>query len=553
MLSYSFGSFGAVLSAAYQPYAKDYQPYADVLSNGFMRLLYIGLLAYFILTVIKIAAQWKEIRLPKYFFFIVLSMFAWNAVSVLRFFVDDEPSIYILSFLPLVFGLLFIFSVCFFALRFYNHGIFIRPGLLTASLVFPAMTLFNIFHGHNELFGRGGYNIIRTDPIVVTENLFYVHGRFGPWFYVTVGLGLLFVVLMPFFTIFQHIKLPKIYHAPSEKLVTGTLVISIGFIINFINSLNGRETLPVDIALIFAVLSLRFFYSATLGTQGLIFLSQARDDVIQHLDQCVFFLNEEGTIIFRNDNAVQRFEELQFSGNSYPALLKRLIESSVDYEELPDEEGGTDYHFEAGGKKSTFNLREKPILDKKGRQIGMYAVYSDVTENRELIRRLEVGAGRDVLTGLNNRAMMESLKSELDTLDNLPLAVIMADLNDLKVTNDQHGHQAGDIMLRVCGEALSEKCPPTAQVGRIGGDEFLILLPKTDITEAERVTSAINAHLEKIKDYPYNIRVAMGCGVKNTADEDLSAAMQDADSTMYAMKRQMKGGAEIRNAQTKLI
>jgi diguanylate cyclase (GGDEF)-like protein len=531
----------------------DFTPFHQIFSNGMMLTVYGGLLVYFVLTGIKILANWKNVRLPNYLILIMASAFLWNTTSLLPFILQDESLIYIFSLLPYVFISVYVISIFFFVMRFYDQGVFVRRSFVIAISIFPVMTVVNIILGHMDYFGGRGFNLIRVDPYISTEGLNYVYGNLGQWHNLISLATQLIVYSLVIVAVTQHLKLPRIYRAPSEKLMAGIIMLAAGMIAFVLNAAGRGETVPVNFLLIASIFSTRFFYRATLGTQGLIFLSQARNDVIQHISQSILFLNEDENIIFKNNYASEWLAGLNYAGSSFPRLLERLAETSTECEKLSDEESGTDYHFDAGGRKSVFNLRQKPIHDKKGRQIGMYVIYSDVTENRELIRRLEVGAGRDVLTGLNNRSMMESLKRELDILDNLPLSVIIADLNDLKKTNDEHGHQSGDIMLRVCGEALSEKCPPTAQVGRIGGDEFLILLPKTAKLEAQEIIEGIREHLKAIDDYPYKIVMAMGFGVKDTADKDLSVTMEEADKEMYADKKKIKGGAEIRNMDTKLI
>jgi diguanylate cyclase (GGDEF)-like protein len=109
-------------------------------------------------------------------------------------------------------------------------------------------------------------------------------------------------------------------------------------------------------------------------------------------------------------------------------------------------------------------------------------------------------------------------------------------------------------MLRACGEALSsEKIPPTSQAGRIGGDEFLMLLPNTGKMEAESVMEEIRAYLDSIEGYPYKIVMSLGTAVKTHEDDDIMAVMEEADMAMYKNKKLLKGGAEIRNTETILV
>ena len=530
-----------------------FEGYAQVLSNGMMKILYVGLFLLLAFPVTKMLPNRKSVRLPIHLFLIILNVFLWSVISIARYFVTGREAVYITSLLTYsspMFTLIFMLS---FTLYFHNLNALFKRHILLICEIFPLVSVINIL-----ILGlpsvadpERGINLIKTNPYVSTENLNYVFGNFGPWFYVQLFISAAFTFSMVAVALIQHLKLPKIYRAPSEKLMIGTFWVGAGMIATLFNATGSAdmkpERLPLDFALIFCIVSVPFFYRATLGNQGLVFLSQARNDIIQHLDQSILVLDEESNIIFKNKKAVEWLTGFQFSSASYPSLTESLAAVPKKYEKLPDEEGGSDYYFDVKGESKVFNLREKPIYDKRNRQIGTYVIYSDVTENRALIQRLEVGAGRDALTGLHNRSMMESLKKELDKPESLPLAILICDVNDLKLTNDVHGHQSGDIMLRVCGEALVERCPPTAQSGRIGGDEFLVLLPQTGKTEAEAVIASIREYLKGIEDYPYKITMAMGCGIKKSENDDIQTALIEADEAMYENKKEIKGAENIRN------
>lgn len=109
----------------------------------------------------------------------------------------------------------------------------------------------------------------------------------------------------------------------------------------------------------------------------------------------------------------------------------------------------------------------------------------------------------DPLTGLLRRpALDDILKSLADesSAAELPTSVLYVDLDRFKMFNDQHGHDAGDVLLREIGELLLATCPPPAHVCRHGGDEFAVLLDSTGFwsakRKAEEICEAIRAHAE---------------------------------------------------------
>lgn len=526
--------------------------FEEIFSNFVMLFFYAAFLVFYVVSLVKIYINRRNVRLLPQLSIVLGTVLVWIVVTLLRFTVADDRFIYIFSMLPYALSAFALIAALFLIMRFHNLGVFCQKHILSVCLIVPVMTLVVIYLGYLGTFTDGGMNLIRLEPRIISQHLNYVLGDFGPWHYIRATITDLFAILIFIIAFSQHFMLPKIYRKPSGQMIVGVSFILTGVLITRLNLASG-ESLPVDFLLIGFIMSIRFLYKSTLGNQGLVFLSQARNDIINHLDQCILILDEEKNITYQNRKASEWLSRLGVRNKSYLSLIELLTQTAVQCEKQSDEESGTDFSFDIDGDSRTYNLREKAVLDNRKRQIGTYVVYSDVTENRALIQRLEVGAGRDALTGLHNRGMMEYLKTELDKPESMPLSVVICDLNDLKKTNDTHGHQQGDIMLRVCGEVLSTRCPPVAQAGRIGGDEFLILLPQTTQQEADDLISMINSHLRMIDEYPYKITMAMGSGVKETADQDLSIAMIAADEAMYENKKLIKGTSRDKAGSTVLI
>src|SRR6056297_940952 len=99
---------------------------------------------------------------------------------------------------------------------------------------------------------------------------------------------------------------------------------------------------------------------------------------------------------------------------------------------------------------------------------------------KEKIDRIEYLSLHDHLTGLYNRRYMEDSIDRLDTLRNLPFTIMVLDVNGLKLTNDAFGHAMGDKLLVSVANMMKNICRKDDILGRMGGDEFMILLPKTN-------------------------------------------------------------------------
>ncbi len=165
--------------------------------------------------------------------------------------------------------------------------------------------------------------------------------------------------------------------------------------------------------------------------------------------------------------------------------------------------------------------------------------------------RLTESATYDPLTGLLRReAIFEELERELEraTRHDRPLAVAMADLDHFKAINDQHGHLAGDLVLKRVARLFSQTLRATDFAGRYGGEEFLLILPETDLrgggVAAEKIRSAVAASALRLEDGT-PVRVTLSIGITTLEEvmrrkagrpeiEDLIAA---ADRSLYTAKR----------------
>jgi diguanylate cyclase (GGDEF)-like protein len=154
-------------------------------------------------------------------------------------------------------------------------------------------------------------------------------------------------------------------------------------------------------------------------------------------------------------------------------------------------------------------------------------------------------AGRDELTQLQNRRFFyERLQRELEIAERLkrPLALLMMDVDDLKLINDEFGHQIGDVCLRAFGRVMNQQAGEHNITARIGGDEFCVIMPGADRKEADKMAWRIWDALAKepiceTKTASIFLGVSVGAGGGGTLDEIIHWA----DAKLYANKLERKG------------
>ena len=177
-----------------------------------------------------------------------------------------------------------------------------------------------------------------------------------------------------------------------------------------------------------------------------------------------------------------------------------------------------------------------PVIDEKGKIKGAVIVFRDNTEKKERLERIEYLSYHDQLTGLYNRHFFEEEVKRLDVQRNLPITIAMLDVNGLKMVNDVFGHEAGDELLIKTAKILKEECRSDDIVSRFGGDEFVVLLPKTSEEQTEMIISRVQKALEKEKNGKYIISVSAGWATKNEDSQDRMEVLAAAEDLMYRKK-----------------
>jgi diguanylate cyclase (GGDEF)-like protein len=146
---------------------------------------------------------------------------------------------------------------------------------------------------------------------------------------------------------------------------------------------------------------------------------------------------------------------------------------------------------------------------------------------------------------------MENAIKKLDVRKHLPLALMVIDVNGLKLTNDAFGHETGDQLLKQVAELLNKTCRYDNVIGRMGGDEFCVIMPNTDETRADTVVAGIKETAAALKLMPIIVSLAVGYAVKHSPDQDIKSVMMTADNLMY--KDKIKNGRAVRSQTIDMI
>lgn len=280
--------------------------------------------------------------------------------------------------------------------------------------------------------------------------------------------------------------------------------------------------------------------------------------LFENSPEAIVMLDAEGKIFKANKGFVDLF---QFTGEEFDkgnidqmVVPKHLMNEALEITTASQKLGKT-VRKETMRKRKDGNLVNVsilayPIIMGK-RQVGTYTIYRDITARKESEKQLKYLILHDSLTKLHNRTYFEEKMALFENLRCAPVAVVVCDLDGLKLVNDTLGHDIGDSLLQDAAAILQKCFRDEDVVARIGGDEFAILLPYRDEQEVDQATRLIKQSIEEYnEDYSkIPISISLGSAIRKDDSISMTNLFKEADNNMYREKLQCR--QSVRSALVK--
>jgi len=275
--------------------------------------------------------------------------------------------------------------------------------------------------------------------------------------------------------------------------------------------------------------------------------------ILEEIEEGYYELDLAGNINFVNKSACRQFgySEEELIGTNYRAyVLKEDLKSVYKAWNKVYRTGEPlkSYPFATVRKDGTQMFVENsvsPLRDKAGKIVGFRAVSRDVTEHKQYEQKIAEMATHDSLTGLPNRTLLSdrlTMGLALSRRSGNRLAVLMLDLDKFKTINDTLGHGVGDQLLKAVAERLTSVTRKSDTIARIGGDEFVLVLPQVcQPANASRLAQRI---LDVFREplvfdgHQLNITTSIGIAVYPEDGKDIEILLKNADTAMYRAKEQ---------------
>lgn len=206
---------------------------------------------------------------------------------------------------------------------------------------------------------------------------------------------------------------------------------------------------------------------------------------------------------------------------------------SIDQEIIKSGKGSKYYiNHEVDNTFRCYEVISNPVYDNENNIIGIVGIFSEVLKDKQVIYT----SMTDQMTGLYNRTYLDYWLCNLNNKALYPLSLVFADCDKLKTVNDSLGHIYGDKYIIETVSLFKNALPENAIIIRMGGDEFLAIIPNSKLNDAKRYISDMKSSANNITINGRKLSVSFGSCEVLKYDEDLAEAIDAADKEMYQEK-----------------
>ncbi|MHB8074385.1 HD domain-containing phosphohydrolase [Desulfosporosinus fructosivorans] len=270
--------------------------------------------------------------------------------------------------------------------------------------------------------------------------------------------------------------------------------------------------------------------------------------LLENVQLITEIIDRDGRLIFINDFALglTGYKKEEVLGQSYfDIFIPDDIKVNVTnwFRESLSNKTIIIYNFDTpirtkNGEIRFVNWNHTLLFDSEDNVSGVASIGEDITERKQFQERLKHMSFHDSLTGLYNRTYFEEELRLLDEDVYAPVGMIVCDVDGLKLVNDILGHSTGDELITITAGIIKKCFREEDKVCRIGGDEFAIILPKSELSlvnhASQRIRKAVERYNLENEDFPLSLSV--GFAVSGKRKENIRNVFKEADNNMYQEK-----------------
>lgn len=413
-----------------------------------------------------------------------------------------------------------------------------KPLVLAVPVLTALFSMTYMFHGFMFSYG---------DRVV--EGIVRVSETYGPWFYVHLVYSYA-IVAAGIFCLF--LKLKK--KSTPNKTTVSLIIVGSSFLIlwNFLFTLIlPGETLSTTISGCSHLFCIITIYLALCFDNVERMILQTNKNKEEFIPTPTFLVDTAGFVVFFNPQAEAMLKEQSFplyKEFPFDAFLARYTRRELP-DDIPEFNHGSCFMLDDPRKNNTWYVQKHPLHTKRAVETGCFYTFLNISNISKMMNLLEKYAFRDMLTGVYNRHFFEIKKNAVCEYSPSVMTVIMCDIDNLKKVNDTYGHSEGDKYIKECTHCLLSSIRKKDFVFRMGGDEFLLMLPDSDANTAALIAdriyenfSAIHSDVPADNDFIRGVSIGHATGrIEN--NKDFVDLVNEADKNMYQNKQRRKSMA----------
>jgi len=472
-----------------------------------------------------IRRRWSSI----FFILLCTAVITWSVLSFLALFTNDLRDAEFLNTLRFI-GMIPIPALLTLHISLQVSYKELRPHMILLFLVVPLLYIFLILR---DLFFPG---VLSFMPAVTASMWYYIV------FYFYAIVALIKSYLLCFNVFYQ---MPPRARRSTKSTFVSVIAITLFLILDAVWSTSIHNLIPqnvvVDLLLPLATpIALAFLIYPLFDSMYIMPASDvivtSREFIMRGLNTTVLVLNRRYQVLDWN----RKDWDSEFPlpkpkyKEPYAVYLKRLLNQ---YEGKVSPHNTDIIIITKDGVETYFLLRAHEV-GYKNRMFGYVVEISEVTPIYKKLRYFEEIAHIDNLTGLHNRNAYIDYTEQLIKEENMPLLILVGDLNELKRINDVYGHLEGDELIKTVSKIINDSKPDNAFVARVGGDEFVLLVPGGSEEQAENFIKTSNEMCGKIRsDKSTTPSVSWGFVLMTSIDQSYNDLFAEADKMMYEYKK----------------
>ena len=407
------------------------------------------------------------------------------------------------------------------------HSIFIKTPMLILSLASViAMWTTRI---HRQVYVDYSFDITVTNHLIFTPGPLYYVTRIFPIICMVFTFGIMLHRLKEWKNKYRKVLLVFFYCAMIPSIA------EVVYLMSIITNSNPQHINFTPHSL--AIMSF-FLYIGVVRFNIFEVISIATVSAMEHIKEGFVLVDEDNNCLSYNPATAEMFPDIVkipkgesvFAIRNWPEELRTMDNSSVGFSMVNDE---ITRHFRAS---------ISPVYTKNQAVTAKIIIFSDITDSVILMKELENAACFDCLTGLYNRKhFLELAEVDIKRAVRMKQAIYvgMLDIDFFKSVNDNYGHAAGDVLLKVTAGIIRHTIRSYDLVGRLGGEEFAFLITNLEPQEVLKLVERIRENLENHVEAYEEVKIKITCSIgltKFLEYDTIESALKKADMALYAAK-----------------